>query len=415
MPISDNARRSSVSEHNVSGGRWREDREGASGLSLSQPHSSLFTHQEVKLFTRPHVIAVATRKACDVFYKRPPKHVATTATQARSKAIKSLALCQSAPTTAHLLRIAFITSSMSNHRSVAIPLTAAHAAVPGVIGSQQNNINTDMAPAAPTNGGSQSFAQDHWARYDQLKGVLKSVDNAKNALIEDVLSRYDSVVRQCQNLIDEQNAREIRNKRCNDVAALLNQQAEYITHLQNLMNSNAFIVVVVDGNNFLFKNAFIRDGEKGGRRAAVVFKDEVTEWVSKSVEQPPSDFKILIEVYADFRGLAGTFMSGGVIEKMSTFGEFARGFNTLFEFVDIGDGDVNSRLVGKSCYHVLSCCVHHPCLRANFFQITLSCSFTITTATRSSLAVLLSSWTTTWSMKTRSRDVLRFSKALPQT
>jgi hypothetical protein len=236
---------------------------------------------------------------------------------------------------------------MSNSRSAVIPLTAAHAAPPGVIGSQQNNINANMAPAAPTNGRSRSFAQDHWDRYDKLRGV----DDAKNALVEDILSRYDAVMRQCQNLIDEQNeqnAREIRNRRRNDVTALLNQQAEYITHLQNLMNSNPFIVVVVDGNNFLFNDAFIRDGEEGGRRAAVLFKDEVTEWVTKSVEQPPADFKILIKVYADFKGLAGTFMSGGVIEKMSTFGEFARGFNTLFEFVDIGDGDVNNRLIGKS-------------------------------------------------------------------
>jgi len=233
---------------------------------------------------------------------------------------------------------------MSNSHSAVIPLTLAQAAAPGVIGSQQNNINTNMTPAALTNGRSQSFAQDHWDRYDQLKGV----DGAKNALIEDVLSRYDAVMRQCQNLINEQDAREIRNKRRNDVTALLNQQAEYINHLQNLMNANPFIVVVVDGNNFLFNDAFIRDGEEGGRRAAVLFKDEVTEWVTKSVEQPPSDFKILIEVYADFKGLADTFMRGGVIEKMSTFGDFARGFNALLDFVDVGDGDVNNKLVGRS-------------------------------------------------------------------
>jgi hypothetical protein len=70
--------------------------------------------------------------------------------------------------------------------------------------------------------------------------------------------------------------------------------------------------------------------------------------VTKSVEQPPSDFKILIEVYADFKGLADTFMRGGVIEKMSTFGDFARGFNARLDFVDVGDGDVNNKLVGRS-------------------------------------------------------------------
>ncbi|GAB7328681.1 hypothetical protein MBLNU13_g00605t1 [Cladosporium sp. NU13] len=257
---------------------------------------------------------------------------------------------------------------MANHRSVVTPLPAARAATPGVIGSSQNNNanvargvvgslqnqlnmargisgsqNHTMAPAASTNGAPHSYAPDLWDRYAQLK----EADGAKNALIEDMLSRYDSVIRQCQNLINAQNARETQISRANEFSALVQQQDKYITHLQNLMNGNPFIVLVVDGNNFLFNDAFIRDGEEGGRRAAVVFKDEVTEWVSKSVKPSPSDFKVLIKVYADFEGLAGTFTRGGIIKNLSTFKEFARGFNfdTLFELIDIGGGDVNNRIL----------------------------------------------------------------------
>jgi hypothetical protein len=43
---------------------------------------------------------------------------------------------------------------------------------------------------------------DHWTSYHHLKGV----DGAKNALIEDILSRYDALMLQCQSLINEQNA-----------------------------------------------------------------------------------------------------------------------------------------------------------------------------------------------------------------
>lgn len=228
---------------------------------------------------------------------------------------------------------------MSNHRSAVIQIIVTPAPAPGVIGSSQNNTN--MAPAAPTNGASYSYAQDHWTRYSHLKGV----EDAKNTLIEDVLSRYDAVVRQLKGLIDEQNASN------SNESAIMHQQAEYIVYLQNLMNGNPFVVVVVDGNNFLFNDAFIRDGEKGGRSAAVAFKDELTEWVPKDVEDAPSDFKILIKVYADFKGVASAYMKGGVIEKVSTLAEFARGFNTLFDFVDIGSGDANSKIVGMSWSH----------------------------------------------------------------
>ena len=228
---------------------------------------------------------------------------------------------------------------MANRRT-AIPLTALPV---GVIGSPQ--INTNMVSTAPTNGNSQStFAQDHWTRYHRLKGV----EDAKDALIEDVFSRYDAVVRQCQTLIDEQNAQNGNNNGTTSHSTYQQDQLAYIQHLHTLMDSNPFVVAVVDGNALLFNDSFLRDGEKGGRRAAVVLKDELTDWIPKHVEHAPSEFKILVKVYADFKGLIGTFMRGDIIESPSTFADFTRGFNTLFDFVDIGTGDANSRIVGRS-------------------------------------------------------------------
>lgn len=229
---------------------------------------------------------------------------------------------------------------MSDYRTP-IPLTTTAA----VIGSpRSNNNNNNMTPATTTSAASESYAQDHWARY----GRLKAVDDAKNSFIEDILSRYDSVVRQCQALIDEQNAQAGNSiSSSNNDATYQQQQAAYILYLQSLMDANPFIVAAVDGNSLLFNDAFIRDGEKGGRRAAVVLKDELTDWLPRSVDHAPSQFKIMVKVYADFKGLAGTFMRGGVIDNISTFGEFARGFNTLFDFVDIGGGDMNSKIVGE--------------------------------------------------------------------
>lgn len=219
----------------------------------------------------------------------------------------------------------------------------------GVIGAPSQNANTG---SMDTNGNSQSFAQDHWDRYAHLKGV----EDAKNTLIEDILSRYDAVVRQCNSLVAEQNGQAINNPDANGYTPTYQQQTEYITYLHNLMDGNPFITVVVDGNSLLFRDEFIRSGLDGGRRAAVMFRDELTEWVPKNVEHAPSDFKIVVKVYADLKSLAGWFFKAGVIETPSILGDFARGFNTLFEFVDIGGCDASGRVVGKSRLFMVLCC-----------------------------------------------------------
>lgn len=387
-----------MTSQDLSGVKKKKSR---SSFQLSQPHSRQTFH------SRNCTCTTSPWKRCD-FYKRSRNKLLPL--KPTKKKHKSLALGQLTSSSTHPPPVSLITRNMSTYRAPVVPLTVAPTAAAGVIGSSQ--VNTNPTPVtAQTNRSSQSFAQDHWNRYHHLKGV----DDAKNALIEDILSRYDSVVRQCQNLIDEQNAQNGRTNGGNHDSAVQQEQAAYIQYLQNLMNANPFVVVIVDGNNFLFNDAFIRDGEKGGRRAAVVFKDELSEWVSKSVEHAPSDPKILIKVYADFKSVAGTFARGGVIENMSTFGEFARGFNAMFDFVDIGGGDVNSKIIGRSWPHVSLCSINHTYPCADFFQTTSSCSFTITTATRSSLAVLRSFWIRACRKRTCSGSVWRCSRVSPQT
>lgn len=229
--------------------------------------------------------------------------------------------------------------TMSNHNNntlASVPRAA------GAVGSS----TTGRTPTAATNGSahSESYAQDHWIRYSHLQDV----EDAKNALIEDILSRYDAVVRQCNSLAKQQNGGVSSGDE-----NYQQQQSDYILYLQGLMNGNPFITVLIDGNTLLFDEAFVRDGMEGGRRAAVVFRDELTDWVPNNVGHPPTDFKVMVKVYADFKGLAGTFMRGGVIDSPSTFGEFACGFNGLFDFVDVGSGDVSGRMNGMLCFDSL--------------------------------------------------------------
>jgi hypothetical protein len=64
-----------------------------------------------------------------------------------------------------------------------------------------------------------------------------------------------------------------------------------------------------------------------------------------------------IKVYADFRGLADILLRNGTLENLFTLGDFARGFNSLFDFVDIGGGDVNEKIVGAYSVTDLQLCL----------------------------------------------------------
>jgi hypothetical protein len=228
--------------------------------------------------------------------------------------------------------------AIASPKTAMTPVASANGTANGTAHGNAHDTKNGIA-----NGSAHSYAQDHWTRYDQLKGV----EDAKNSLIEDILCRYDAVVQQCKTLAEEQNTQGgHHNGLSKEQAAFQQEQADFIVYLQDLMNGNPFVTVIIDGNSLFFDDAFIREGEKGGRRAAVFLKHELTEWLPKSIEHPPSNFKVMIKVYADFKGLAGTYMRAGIIESPSSIGEFTRGFNTLFDFIDIGGGDVNSKITG---------------------------------------------------------------------
>jgi hypothetical protein len=207
-------------------------------------------------------------------------------------------------------------------------------------------LSTTSAANAKKNGSTKQddpahlSGSDHWLRYAQLRGV----EDTKNNFIQDILTRYDSVVRQYQNLISQQDARRDSISDLTERELLVCQQN--VAHMQRLLDREPFITVLIDGNSLIFKSAFLRDGEKGGCWAAIKLRDEIARWIPDSIISAPAEFRMNIKVYADFRGLAGTLLRNGTIDNLSTLGDFARGFNSLFDFVDIGGGDVNDKLVG---------------------------------------------------------------------
>ena len=91
----------------------------------------------------------------------------------------------------------------------------------------------------------------------------------------------------------------------------------------------------------VFRDEFIHEGEKGGRRAAVELHAAIANYIEQETNIVPTESRILCRVYANVKGLAEVLARVGVIDDIAVFEDFVRGFTrgrTLFDFVDVGPG-----------------------------------------------------------------------------
>ncbi|MCJ1310117.1 hypothetical protein MMC25_003778 [Agyrium rufum] len=205
--------------------------------------------------------------------------------------------------------------------------------------------------------------------YNELRGV----ENSKNKLIENLLERVDAITIQYEQIrLDKE--RETDYNR-----SVQRQQAELykeIAQLKASMERDAFLLVLLDGDGMLFDDELVNQGEAGGREAAARLTTFIREHVqqttiSKTMPNIPSDYKIVVKIYANLRGLADAYFRSGVCAKPHVVEDFARGFTgakQLFDFIDVGSGkDRADDKIGENfklnlhnvhCRHVLLGCAH---------------------------------------------------------
>lgn len=98
-------------------------------------------------------------------------------------------------------------------------------------------------------------------------------------------------------------------------------------------------MVLIDGNSMFFHEVLAHDREFGGRRSALRFKSDIAKWVPDNLISPPSEYKIMVKVFVDFRLLSKLY---GDPEVQA----FARGFNSFGDLVDCGGGDPTDKVIG---------------------------------------------------------------------
>ncbi len=101
------------------------------------------------------------------------------------------------------------------------------------------------------------------------------------------------------------------------------------------------MLVLIDGDGMIFDNNLIAKGEAGGKEAAGLLWNSVTEYVHQHIPTLPSDYKIVTRVYANLKGLGDICQRSGIVERADVIADFARGLTgskQLFDFVDVGMG-----------------------------------------------------------------------------
>ncbi|KAF1956895.1 hypothetical protein CC80DRAFT_534884 [Byssothecium circinans] len=131
-----------------------------------------------------------------------------------------------------------------------------------------------------------------------------------------------------------------------------------------------YILVLVDGNGYIFNDELVRDKEEGGMRAARMLNDAVEKYLRESLPHA-KDARLVVRVYADITNLSKQLAKSKLIglEKRSLC-PFTAGFTRAighFDYVDALDEEgtkfkiretFKAAATDDACSHILYAACH---------------------------------------------------------
>ncbi|KAJ5577985.1 Zinc finger CCCH-type [Penicillium hispanicum] len=104
---------------------------------------------------------------------------------------------------------------------------------------------------------------------------------------------------------------------------------------------NPFVLVLVDGDGYLFKEHFIKAGSEGGINAARELNEAVRELMHSTMGMQADQCRIMVRVYANILGLSKVLARAGLVgHEARSLSSFTSAFNRaqdLFDFVDAAE------------------------------------------------------------------------------
>lgn len=127
--------------------------------------------------------------------------------------------------------------------------------------------------------------------------------------------------------------------------------SEALKKLEVVVNRGAFTMVLLDGDGMIFNDQYLRAGEHGGRDAATTLSEHLRNYFQISVKDLPPDFKVIVRIYVNLKGLSEVCYRGGITENVTLLESFFKGFTgskILYDVIDVGTGKerADSKIAG---------------------------------------------------------------------
>ncbi|KAG2412979.1 hypothetical protein HFD88_010538 [Aspergillus terreus] len=104
---------------------------------------------------------------------------------------------------------------------------------------------------------------------------------------------------------------------------------------------NPFVLVLVDGDGYLFREELIKAGADGGISAAALLNDSIKDILHDQIGAQADQCRIMVRIYSNLLGLSKTLARSGLVgHEARSLSPFAASFTRsrdLFDYIDAGD------------------------------------------------------------------------------
>ncbi|QGA14932.1 hypothetical protein EYB26_002588 [Talaromyces marneffei] len=123
---------------------------------------------------------------------------------------------------------------------------------------------------------------------------------------------------------------------------------------------NPFVLVLIDGDGYMFKEDLIRAGAEGGVRAARLLSHSIKALLPPDI---PDSCPIMVRIYANVFSLSAALARANLIDKEArSFSKFASSFThaqDLFDFVDVDTKNEGAKSKIREMFHLFA--DNHQC------------------------------------------------------
>ena len=173
--------------------------------------------------------------------------------------------------------------------------------------------------------------------------TFRQVDATRQEIFERLLQRVTEL----------ESALQTAKSDLEDQVAIRRQWKSRAEVAEAVLQQGLFALVLIDGDRYSFKDAYLQAGEVGGVEAASELSSQVKKYLLDSkIPGASVDLTIMAHVFANKGALAHALVDSGTLSDIRQLDEFLHGFtqsHPFFQFLDCGPSKtaVNAKIRGE--------------------------------------------------------------------